>query len=137
MSENNGVIRVGRKGTKKFAFGEDGLPFAVDVVVAFQQWICIDDAVREQYENRDIPASGMAAYNQAAVEFVRGLATPRGGSLDAAEPPDLTTAEALDFIARLCEEHDKLVDFFRPRKREKERLPDTSGVDLQFSEEGS
>ena len=48
---SNGVIRVGRKGRKKFAFGE-GEPFEVDVVVAFQEWICIDDGFRERGDDR-------------------------------------------------------------------------------------
>ena len=42
MSANNGIIRIGRKGIAKFAFGSDGEPFEVDVVVAFQRWIEIE-----------------------------------------------------------------------------------------------
>lgn len=136
MSESNGVIRVGRKGKKKFAFG-DGEPFEVDVVVAFQEWICADDEFRERYDDRTIPNGDMAAYHQAAVDFVKGLATNFPSQVTGEKPPDITVAEALDFLARLREQYDELTDFFQPRSREKLDSPDSSEAGLQFSEEES
>lgn len=129
MSTNNGVIRVGRKGRKKFAFGEDGEPFEVDVVVAFQAWVGIDDQFRERSEDRTITTADMPAYHQAAVEFVSQLATP--------ERLEVTTAEALDFLARLREQYDEVAAFFQPKSREERNLPDSSGAELRFSMEGS
>lgn len=127
----DGVIRVGRKGKKKFAFGEDGAPFEVDVVVAFQEWIGIDDAFREEQEDRRIPVARMPEYHAAAVTFVQRLAaTPT-------EVPDITVAEALDFMARLREQYDELTDFFQPKSREEPELPATSGAELRFLEEAS
>lgn len=128
MSEN-GVIRVGRKGRRKFAFGEDGQPFEVDVVVAFQEWIGIDEQFREQSEDRIVATADMPAYHQAAVEFVSRLV----GSTAL----DITTAEALDFIARLRECYDEVAIFFRPRSREERDLPDTSVPAMRFSVEES
>lgn len=130
MSANNGVIRIGRKGIKKFAFGEDGTPFDVDVVVAFQRWIEIDNEFRQDNdgsEGRLIALSDIPLFHKAAVEYVRGLS----GSYD------VTTAEALDFIARLREEYDKLADFFQPKSLEELASPSTSEAasELQFSEE--
>ena len=137
MSANNGdgVIRVGRKGRKKFAFGEDGEPFEVDVVVAFQEWVGIDEGFRDQNEDRSIHTADMAAYHQAAVEFVTGLAGPAGAATPSNPLPTITTAEALDFIARLREQYDELADFFQPRKREKVESPATSEAGLRFSVE--
>lgn len=134
MSADNGVIRVGRKGKKKFAFGEDGAPFDVDVVVAFQKWICIDESFREKAEDRVIPTADMEDYHQAAVLFVKQLATDPA-RLET--EPDITTAEALDFLARLREQYDEMVDFFQPRSREKRELPATSGMETRFSAEPS
>lgn len=126
MSSNNGVIRVGRKGRKKFAFGEDGQPFEVDVVVAFQEWVCIDDQFRERSEDRVILTSDMPAYHQTAVEFVTRLC----GGVSV-----ITTAEALDFIARLREQYDEVATFFQPRSREEPDLPAISAAELRFSTE--
>ena len=136
MSANNGVIRVGRKGRKKFAFGEDGAPFEVDVVVAFQQWICIDDQFREQSEDRTIPTAAMQQYHAAAVEFVRSLALGGVQEVDQSNPIySITTAEALDFIARLREQYDEVAAFFQPKSREELDSQDTSAVELRFSAE--
>lgn len=129
MSANNGVIRVGRKGRKKFAFGE-GEPFEVDVVVAFQEWIGIDDSFREQSEDRSIQTATMPEYHQAALSFVQRLAGESAGS-------DITTAEALDFIARLREQYDEVAVFFQPRSRDEPDLPATSVAELRFSTEPS
>lgn len=136
MSASNGVIRIGRKGIVKFAFG-DGAPFEVDVVVAFQQWIAVDDSFRPPEEDaeglRSIPLENMHTYHAAAVDFVRSL-SPQP-TMPAS--PDLTTAEALDFVARLREQYDELASFFRPKSREKRASPDTSEAELRFSVEGS
>lgn len=124
---NNGVIRVGRKGVKKFAFGEDGEPFEVDVVVAFQLWVAVDEEFRG--EDYSIPNDRMGEYYQAAVRFVEGLADAPAGSL--------TVAEALDFVARLREQYDEVAAFFRPKSREERASPGSSGAELRFSAEES
>ena len=132
MSANNGVIRVGRKGRKKFAFGEDGKPFEVDIIVVWQQWICLDETFRDKTEDRTIPLADMAEYHRAAMEFVKHLAT------DPAKPeeaPDITTTEALEFIARLREQYDEMVDFFRVKERAEPELSATSGAEMRFSVE--
>lgn len=133
MSSSNGVVRIGRKGTKKFAFGEDGPVFELDVVVAFQRWIEVDSTFRPEDTDtggsRDIAAADMPAYHQAAVHFAKECV----GDMDA----PVTTAEALDFIARLREQYDDLVTFFRPRSSEERASPATSevGSELRFSVE--
>lgn len=127
MSANNGIIRIGRKGLKKFAFGDEGEPFEVDVVVAFQKWVNVDDDFRAQCNAEDklIPTAEMPMYHQAAQLFVKEL----GGG-------DVTVAEALDFIARLREQYDELAVFFRPKSLQEPDSPATSGAELRFSVEG-
>ena len=131
MSNDNGVIRVGRKGIRKFAFGEDGEVFSVDVVIAFQEWVTIDDTFRERTDDRSIVSEDMKDYHIAAVEFVKRLSiNPR--TMEAAS---ITTAEALDFIARLQECYEEVAAFFRPKLREERDSPDTSEVEHRFSVE--
>ena len=138
MSASNGVIRIGRKGLKKFAFGEDGTPFEVDVVVAFQQWIIIDEAFRpiepDAKNERNIPQVEMPAYHQSAVVFVQQLATDPN-TTNSVIAPQITVSEALDFIARLREQYTEMLSFFQPRSRDEPDLPATSEVGLRFSVE--
>ena len=126
--QDDGVIRIGRKGRKKFAFGEEGEPFEVDVVEAFQEWVCREEVIRDQYEDGAIPTRDMPQYNAAAVAF----------AIDAQGGPckgTVTVAEARDFIARLRECYDEVADFFRARSRDEPESPASSGVALVFSEE--
>lgn len=127
MSESNGVIRIGRKGIKKFAFGEDGPAFEVEVVEAFHEWVNTDGGFRD--ENRIVKDEDIASYHEAAVKFVTGLSKYKEG--------EITKAEALDFIARLREEYDKLATFFQPKSPEKLDSPATTGSELTFSAEDS
>lgn len=134
MSANNGVIRIGKKGLKKFAFGETGAPFEVDVVVAFQGWLCIDDEFREREGcvDRTIKTADMPEYHQAAVQYVTSLSNMNTPGQDGIQ---LTVAEALEFIALLREEYDGLLTFFRPKSLNEPDSPDTSEGGLRFSEE--
>ena len=136
MSANNGVIRIGRKGIKKFAFGEDGAPFDVDVVVAWQQWIATDEGFRLQAgegvapdDVDTIPTTDMRTYHQAAFDF----ATQCAGESDG----PTSKGEALDFIARLREQYNELAVFFRPKLPTAPASPDSSEVELRFSAEES
>jgi hypothetical protein len=132
MSASNGVIRIGRKGIKKFAFGEDGPVFEVDVVTAFQQWIAIDESFRGESGKESVKTQDMPQYHHAATEYAKQLS----GSADGMpQYPNLTTAEALDFIARLREQYDELADFFRPKSRERPDSLGTSEAELRFSVE--
>jgi hypothetical protein len=109
---NNGVIRLSRKGLKKFAFGDDGPPFEVDVVTTFQQWSELDEGYRD--ENRGV--KDMMSYHTAAVEYVKHISKYN----------ELTVAEAFDFIARLREAYDDVAVFFRPKSLEERGSPGTS-----------
>lgn len=137
MSAGNGVIRIGRKGIKRFAIGEEGAPggepFEVDVVGAFHKYLEIDDSFRPEQEdergNRPIPHDQVGAYHAALVGFVREL----GG--EPLKEARISKAEALDLIARLREQYDELADFFRARSRDEPDSPGTSAVELRFSQE--
>jgi hypothetical protein len=133
VSASNGVIRIGRKGVKEFAFGEEGKPFKVDVVATFQDYVALDDSFRPEEEdadgNRSIPMERIPEYQQAVFDFCAQIAGEAGGPT--------SRAEALDFVARLREQYDELAVFFRPKSREG---PDSRGTseaqsELRFSEE--
>jgi hypothetical protein len=123
VSSNGEVIRISRKGLKKFAFGEEGEPFEVDVITTFQKWISIDNDFRD--DGGLVPPQEVAAYHQAAVDFAcqacNASSNPAVGFI--------TTAEALDFIARLREQWEDLTTFFRSKSREERGLPGTSGTE--------
>lgn len=125
MSAGNGVIRIGRKGIKKFAFGDDGAPFDVDVVVVLQKWVAVDNGFRESSTDESILTEHIPMYHQAAVAFVKEVS---GGY-------EVTTAEALDFLARLREQYDELVAFFRPKSRDEPDSPGSTATELRFSAE--
>lgn len=131
MSQSNGVIRIDKKGKKKFAFG-DGEVFEFDVVEVFQKWIIIDDQFRPDEPNeaghRVISVEEVPQWHQALVLFVKSLMV---------SDQDITIAEGLEFLARLREEYDKLVDFFHPRSKDEHESPDTSRSEIVFSEEES
>lgn len=127
------VVRISTKGRKKFAIGDEDDPrklpvFQVDVVVAFYKWVDIDNQFRN--EDRIIPDEASGAYNEACVNFVKGL-------MDVSTA-DISTAEASDFVARLREQYDACADFFVPKLRGEQDSPSTSeGPALQFMEEAS
>lgn len=136
-ASSNGVIRIGRKGLKKFAIGEEDDPrklpvFEIDVVDAFQQWSLIVESFRSAEPNESgeyvIEPGRTMEYNQAAVDFVEHLG---GGN-------DITKGEAFDFLARLREQYNELADFFRPKLREERGSLGTSEAQsrVQFSVEG-
>lgn len=128
MSNDNGVIRIGRKGKKKFAFG-DGDVFEVDVVIALQEWEVRDDNFRPQEADeegrRNIPMCDMHQYQQAAVDYVKELSGV-----------EVTVAEAFDFIARLREQYNEVAENFLVKSSRKPDSPDTSEAELRFSVEG-
>lgn len=142
MSANNGVIRIGRKGIKQFAFGEEGTPgsepFNVEIVTAFEAWLAIDNNFRPVQEdsdgNRPVPMEELPKHTNALVLFVESLRPEAPKKLPGYEP--VNSAEARDFLARLREAYDELVVFFRPKSRQEQDSQDTSGgTSLQFSEE--
>jgi hypothetical protein len=132
MSASNGVLRIGRKGLKKFAFGEedDAPVFEVDVVTTVRDWGVINNAFRQNDDpnDRTIPDDRMGEYHDAMVRFVEGLCPAYKGKL--------TKAEALDFIARLHEVYEELAVFFLPKSRKEPDSPATSETELRFSVEG-
>ena len=123
-SNGNGVVRIGRKGLREFAFGESGEPFSVDVVAAFTEWVSIDSEFRQRSEDGTVQNCDIQSYHEAATKFVKS----KGGT-------PTSVAESLEFLARLREIYDELVHFFQPRLPEGHDSPATSGVELQFSEE--
>lgn len=125
----SGVIRIGSKGRKQFAIGDEGEPFEVDVVDAFQQWQDLYNAMVDEDGN----ISDQLAFHERAVQFVKHLA----GDKYTGDAGVISRGEAFDFLARLREQYDEVADFFQPKSREERGSPASSGVELRFSEEGS
>lgn len=147
MSQSNGsgVIRIGRKGLKEFAFGDEGTPgsepFKIDVVTTFQHWLILVDSFRgEQTDdegNHLIPREVVPTYHQAAIEFVEGWRCPDPEARKTPGYQALTTTEALEFTARLREEYDRLADFFQYKSSKEQDKPATlaPATSVQYSEE--
>lgn len=102
MSEQNGVpiLRIGRKGMKTYAFGEDGAPFTIDVTQVHNDWLAIDASFRD--DKGLIPAEKRDEMNMAARQFVEELS----------KTPDLNLTEVLEFLKELALEASRLADFF-------------------------
>jgi hypothetical protein len=117
MSEGNGteIIRIGRKGVKRFALG-DGEPFSVDVIVVSNQWSDIDGSFRD--EKGDIPRERWTECNKAAWDFVKQLSGTQ----------DITLAEALEFIAKITIEAKKLQSFFDIGSPSEPSSPQSTGT---------
>lgn len=127
----NGILRIGRKGKRTFAFGAEGTPdevvFEVDVVAVYNQWVVLRNQFTD--ENGQVLDTNLDACNRATWQFVQDLtkspAKPEGVA-------ELTLAEVLEFIALIGEEKEKLAGFFVPRSSEKPSLPEST--ELRFSE---
>lgn len=128
MSQTNGVVRIGRKGMVKFAIGEDGPPFDLDVVRVFDEWAQIDQSYRD--ENGVIAKDQIIAWSGARGSFVQKLLNDVYTMYVGVAAPTLTGAEVGDFMARLTEEVDKLRSFFEPRLQNKPTSPE--GTEIRF-----
>ncbi len=130
MSAENGVeiIKIGRKGRKKFQLG-DRPPFEIDVILVQNQWLEIDRGFRD--EKDEIPPERNAEANKAAWLFVSELCGTPTTSPDDAE--SLTMTEALEFLNVLTREGAKLADFFVPKLPEGQSSSGRSTT-LHFSE---
>jgi hypothetical protein len=117
---SNGVLRIGRKGRMKFAFGE-AAPFEIDVVQVYNQWVVL----RAQFENEkgEIDEPNMQACNESTMRWVSQMASV----------PDITLAECLEFIHLISQEKDKLALFFAPKSQGAPGSP--ANTELRFSTE--
>lgn len=145
MSSSNGVVRIARKGRRKFAFGEEGTPgsapFTVDVVDVFHSWLGTYDQFRQEEEDesgeRPIPRENREAYHAGAVQFVEALRNSPTDVRGEERYEEVSVAEAMDFMARLREAYDELVVFMQAKSRAKQDSPATSEEpsQLRFSVE--
>ncbi len=144
MSSSNGppIIRIGSKGRRTFAFGEEnapkGKPFTIDVVAIWQQWCDVHRSF--QGEDGKIPRDKAMETNIALMKFCADLSGARLpgnlGPLTEGAPAgeeELTLAEALHFMTAVQEEVDALEDFFKVKSREKPSSPPSS-TRVSFSE---
>lgn len=101
MSETNGaeVIRVGRKGLRKFAIG-DGPVFEIDVWATMNAYL----KMRRSFSGEDgkVAPENNDAFEQSLAGFVK----------DVTQTDGLTVTEQLEFLKVLDEEAEKLRSFF-------------------------
>lgn len=120
-AQDNGVIRIGTKGRKKFAFG-DGQPFLVDVVDLSNKWAAIDTAYREP--DGTVAPSKMLALNNDLWNFVR----------EETGVMDISKAEAIEFMKHVTDEATALSDFFVPKSVKDAPSSPESTTTLRYSD---
>ena len=134
MSASNGdeVIRIEKKGIKKFAFG-DGPVFSVDVIRAMDAWNGIDGEYRDAAGG--VPKEKLAAWRRAQLNFARDWVTATVDPQVAAQiVPEIDDAQALAFINRLDAYIDGLKDFFGVRTGKEPSPPPPSDSATVFTE---
>lgn len=141
MSSGNGVIRIGKKGLRKFAFGDDDSApiIEVDVVNVHDELVELDWKYRDA-EGKLLPDKSRE-HRTARFEFVKGLIleTMKVASLEKQHAlkkvaDDLTLAEALEFERYITEETARLKDFFAPATGNGQSPPGSSVGAVTYSE---
>lgn len=117
-TNGTGIIQIGRKGMKKFQFGDDGQPFEVDVTQVWNDFISIADHFRG--EDGNVPRDKADEHNRAIAEYVADKSKMPVG--------ELSLSEVLEFQAVIMEEAEKLRDFFDVALRKKRGLPGSSVI---------
>ena len=119
------IIKIGRKGKRTFVLGEDGKPFTIDVVAVYYDYLDLDKNFRD--DKGVVPDDRIGPLNKAAWDYVKDVAGTGGG-----DASDCTLAEALEFLATLRKEYDKLKSFFEIDSPEESSSP-TPSETLRFS----
>lgn len=144
-TNGHGVLRVGRKGRMKFAFGDHAvldpmrpaLEIEADVLALYNDY-CEMDAPFWGPDGKFIEGPGkMTEHMVAKLNLVRGWIIEGGKAMKEdgeamALANDLSPAEALELIRMVTEEYTKLKPFFSPRASESE-LSSPESFGLRFS----
>ncbi len=120
-SSSNGVIRLGRKGMRKFQLGDDDPIVEFDVVHVWNQWLEIDRSYRTG-DSGAVPPDKYPELNAALNKF----------ACEMLQVKEMSDADALHFQSQLNKEVDALLDFFGSRSEEKPSSPQSTR--LTFSE---
>lgn len=110
------IIKIGRKGTKTFQFGDDGKPFTIDVVAVHNLYL--DYCRPLQNDKGMIPPERIGEQTKIILELCRDLSGTQ----------DLNLSECLEFVAVLGEEVEKLRSFFDADLRKKRSSQESSGT---------
>lgn len=133
----NGVIRISRKGVVKFAFGEEGDEFPVDVRVVYDAWREVDWQLRN--DKGELPNDKWVEHGQNRIKFVQEIVNGAYQVLmmdgQPREVPEVSGSEAVAFIDRVYEEVEKAHNFFSPKKDEPSSSPGNQPeVRINFSQ---
>ena len=123
----NGVVRITKRGVVKFAFGETGKEFEVDVVQVYDEFVEMEWGFCD--ENNKIPKEKHPEYRKARVDFTQAIVNDAYGNETA---PIITRGESDEFISRILEEVAKLRPFSKESSEEKQSSP--SSTEIRFSQ---
>jgi hypothetical protein len=137
VSEQNGdgIIKIGKKGIRKFEFGDEKAAVIVelDVVATFDKWCEVDRSFRDA--EGKIPKERLGEFNAAAFlwtkEIIQATGDPKAsrGTVNA----QLSVAEAICFVNALSKEVEKLKLFFDPPTDDAPSLPKRSEISVEYS----
>jgi hypothetical protein len=122
------VLRIGRKGCVKIAFGDEAA-FSIDVIETSNQWLQVEQQFRDA--DNKVPLAELVAMNNRAWEFVRDLAGHKGYSAEAVQA--ITLAESLEFMKIVTEESQRLSGFFTVKSVKEEPSSPEPTTTLRFS----
>jgi hypothetical protein len=112
VGQNNGEIRMPRRGKDKFAFGDDP-GFEIDTIDTWDEFVEFDKSTRD--EKGELPKGQLVAYNQAKRAFFQNVIKrgyERSPELAGKPVPVLTLAEVCVFLAQLEGKVKELQRFF-------------------------
>jgi hypothetical protein len=133
MSATNGdgIIKVGRRGIRKFEFGDEAgsVTIELDVIGVWDEWVEIDHSFRD--EKGVILKDRLVERNTRCRTWVQGMIEAAGGVTNAEDASHvaqhLSLTDALTFMKLLCEEVEKLKVFFERSTGEKPSSGVSSG----------
>lgn len=116
MSQENGstIIKLGRKGVRKFQFDEDTPIVELDVIHCWNQWLTVERSFRN--EKGEVPPEKNPEVNMALNQF----------SCQMLQVQEMSDANALEFQAVLGKEVDKLLPFFDASSEDEPSSPPNS-----------
>ena len=129
----NGTIKLGRRGWAKIQLDDDSPVFNVDVIAVYDLWYEIDWALRDK--EGVLPNDKQNEHGQNRLNFVQQIFAEAYAKIGHdSEVPQLSRADAENFIAKIREEAAKLRDFFSPKKDTPSSSPESTQTEIRFSQ---
>lgn len=131
---NDGVIKIVKRSTRKFQFGDDGLVIALDVIEVSDQWHEINFAMRVlEGDSYVLPTNKVNEYAVNRLNFVQSLVNSAYLAVGQVAPA-LTRIEAEEFIKQVQAEVEVLRNFTSTKSARTSSAPENTGTETQFSQ---